>query len=84
MNHGRCKNCWWWKLVSVTLNAPLSTNPLVNLAFLAKQKNRGICYMQSINVDIPGAEIFHETPEDSYCPDYINRKRVKEKPIWQQ
>ena len=59
MNHGYCKNCWWWK-------RHLS---------LAIPQTRGICYMQSRNIDCPCAEIFHETPEDTYCPDYINRKR---------
>lgn len=68
MNHGRCKNCWWW-----------GRHPS-----LAIPQTRGICYMQSRNTDCPGAEVFHESGENEYCPDYINRKRVKEKPIWQQ
>ena len=63
MNHGYCKNCWWWKRhLSITI--PWA---------------KGICYMQSKNIDIPGAEYFHETKEIDYCPDYINRKKEEKK-----
>ena len=35
--------------------------------------------MQSKNIDIPGAEYFHESGENGYCPDYINRVREEKK-----
>ena len=47
-NHGKCKNCWWWK--------PLDKD------------NDGICYMLS-------AGCTYWTNENSYCPDYLNRKK---------
>lgn len=63
MNHGYCKNCWWWKRhLSLTI-----------------VQDKGICYMQSKNIDIPGAEFFKETNENSYCPDYTNRKKQEKK-----
>lgn len=66
MNHGYCKNCWWYKesqkrrLISVPIGV------------------KGICYMQSKNVGIEGAELLKEVTSVDYCPDYINRaKEVK-------
>ena len=47
-NHGKCKNCWWWK--------PIENNWT------------GICYMQTIGYN-------YYTDENSYCPDYLNRKK---------
>jgi hypothetical protein len=47
-NHGKCKNCWWWK--------PIENNWT------------GICYMQTIGCN-------YYTDENSYCPDYLNRKK---------
>lgn len=35
----------------------------------------GICYMQSRNIGVKGAEVYHYTNDDSYCPDYLNRKQ---------
>lgn len=46
MNHGKCKNCWWYV--------------------------DGVCYMQSTPPDYR-----HKVKEDSYCPDYHNRKKEK-------
>ena len=63
MNHGYCKNCWWWKM---------------NL-YIAIPGTKGICYMQSRNVGIDGAEILVETKESDYCPDYTNRKKEEKK-----
>ena len=59
MNHGYCKNCWWWKQ-HLSITTPCT---------------KGICYMQSKNVGIDDAELLHETRESDYCPDYINRKK---------
>lgn len=51
MNHGHCKNCWWWKGYCPGL---------------------GKCYMHKSD---SGA--YTITEENSYCPDYINRKKEK-------
>lgn len=39
----------------------------------------GDCYMQN---DDEGNN-YKEVSKYSYCPDYINRKKVKEKPVWE-
>lgn len=63
MNHGYCKNCWWWDVYkSITI-------PQV----------KGACYMQSKNIDVPGAEYIRETKATDYCPDYTNRKKEEKK-----
>ena len=58
MNHGYCKNCWWWKRHSP----------------VAIPWAKGACYMQSRNIGIAGAEFLKYTREIDYCPDYVNRK----------
>ena len=60
--------------MQTTLNGkPVTMNGLV------EKEGNGLCYMQNSD-EGP----FKKTEGDSYCPDYINRKYVKEKPIWQQ
>ena len=58
MNHGQCKNCWWYWITTKTRH---KLSP-----------GEGFCLMQS---SIYEPEI---VSEDSYCPDYINRKKEKE------
>ena len=48
MNHGYCKNCWWYK--------------------------DSICYMTS-NLQMG---LIMRVKDDSYCPDYTNRRKEKE------
>ena len=52
MNHGYCKNCYWWKEC---------------------YPGFGKCYMHNSNEDR-----YIITKENSYCPDYHNRKKEKE------
>lgn len=67
-NHGYCKNCWWWKIVQ-------NHQHKIENGKLIETKARGICYCWSYNIFIPGAEILAYQDEDSYCPDYWNRKQ---------
>jgi hypothetical protein len=41
--------------------------------------DNGDCYMQN---DSEGHN-YKRVSKYSYCPDYINRKKVKKKPIWE-
>ena len=52
MNHGHCKNCWWWKEYYPSWRK---------------------CYMQSSDEGK-----YTITEENSYCPDYFNRRKEKE------
>ena len=67
MNHGRCKNCWWYKMLHG------DTYQVIGYR-LIKTDGSGICYMHTVN---PGTDI--EEPSyiggESWCPDYINRER---------
>ena len=76
MNHGYCKNCWWWKGESVV---PQVSKEFKNIWESLNNKKyptvKGVCYMQSKNIGIPGAEFLKETTESEYCPDYVNRKK---------
>lgn len=70
MNHGHCKNCWWWKW-----SHPLfDTTNLLNLAKELEIGGVGKCYMQ--NGDDATYAI---TRGDSYCPDYVNRKKEEKR-----
>lgn len=68
--YGRCKNCWWYKLTK---------NPhyTITSSGLKEFPGEGICYMQSTGIGIEGTENYVYTSEDSYCPDYYNRKKEK-------
>lgn len=68
MNHGRCKNCWWWK-VTRGCRYELDKNGLTYI------KAKGVCYCWSYNVGDKGSEILSDQEEDGYCPDYWNRKK---------
>ena len=62
-NHGYCKNCWWFKVVQ-------SEGYVIKTAGLVKSPGRGRCYMNKSN-ETP----YSEKDGNSYCPNYINRKR---------
>jgi len=71
MNHGHCKNCWWYKTLHQE-GYKLQNGRLV------KSQGDGICYMHTV---WPGMDI--EEPHivncDSWCPDYCNRARTNKK-----
>ena len=76
MNHGYCKNCWWWKYAHSFYNTP-SPNPITNLVYLSKETEVGgvgKCYMQNSD-----AGPYTITTGNSYCLDYINRKKEEKK-----
>lgn len=68
MNHGLCKNCWWYK-VTKGEGYKFVGNHLV------RHSGEGICYMQTIN-PCSGIEERYITNGDSYCPDYCNREKT--------
>ena len=57
MNHGYCKNCWWWEVIPT----------------LCIEMN-GKCHMHNGDT-----EPYTITKENSYCPDYTNRKKEEKK-----
>ena len=63
MNHGRCKNCWWYKELQ-------GENWRVTGAGLMKNAGHGLCYMHKDN-DTP----YTEKDGDSYCWDFTSRKK---------
>ena len=68
MNHGRCKNCWWYKMLHGDGYQVIGYR-------LYRNSGSGICYMHTVN---PARYI--EEPSyiggDSWCPDYTNRERT--------
>ena len=69
-NHGRCKNCWWYKR---TKNPGYKVEDGKLIPYIGK----GICYMLSRNIGSNGAECYHYTNDECYCPDYWNRKKME-------
>lgn len=65
MNHGYCKNCWWWHQVK-------SHSWTIENASLVEHKAHGICLMHSNTI----CDFYDHANEDGYCPDYTNRKRT--------
>ena len=63
MNHGYCKNCWWYFSIKVG-GYKLEKGKIIPYI------GNGYCYMH--NGD---KEPFKETKETDYCPDYGNRKK---------
>lgn len=63
MNHGYCKNCWWyWPLTQ-------GGYKIENFNVIQISGN-GLCYMHNGSYDS-----YQEVKENSYCPDYCNRKK---------
>ena len=68
MNHGYCKNCWWW------LADQKPCYGVVNGRICRISPEKGKCYMQ--NSDEGSFKI---TGGNAYCPDYVNRKKEEKK-----
>jgi hypothetical protein len=68
MNHGRCKNCWWYKVTNVEGYKVIGKR-------LVKQEGEGICYMHTI-YPCKDYEEKHIVSSHSWCPDYCNRERI--------
>ena len=64
MNHGYCKNCWWFKFIT---NQEFAFG---NDGRLQRVLRRGQCWMHDSDKGH-----YKETDENSYCPDYTNRKK---------
>jgi hypothetical protein len=73
MNHGYCKNCWWWQRLS-EVKKETPANHCLNTLRPILQPTYGRCWMQ-----IGDGEFFKLTDEDNYCPDYANRKKEERK-----
>ena len=77
MNHGYCKNCWWWRCESNVHPANISKEFKTVWELLNDKpfpRVWGDCHMQL------GENVLeHRTMEDSWCPDYINRKKEEKK-----
>ena len=71
MNHGRCKNCWWYKVTH-------GEGYKVIGARLVKHDGEGVCYMHTTS-PCTDYEEKHIVKGDSYCPDYCNRERTNRK-----
>ena len=75
MNHGYCKNCWWWKCDGKPTNVPKEWKTvwevLNNKPFPVCS---GRCWMR-----LGDGEMVTMTKETDYCPDYINRKKEEKK-----
>ena len=77
MNHGYCKNCWWWECRE---NLHFGNISKEFKEIWERQKGKpfpttfGHCYME--NSDLGP---FKVTREDCYCPDYTNRKKEEKK-----
>lgn len=67
-NYGHCKNCWWYKR---TKNPGYKIEDGKLIPYIGE----GICYMHSGNIWSKGAECYHYTNDECYCPDYWNRKK---------
>lgn len=77
MNHGYCKNCWWWKCESAIHPSKISKEYREVWESLTDKpfpKSDGKCYMQNSN-----AGPYKVTKEDDYCQDYTNRKKEEKK-----
>ena len=63
MNHGYCINCWWYQVVK-------GRHYILTKDGFKEKLGNGKCYM--FNSDEGN---FTRMEGDSYCPDYLNRKR---------
>jgi hypothetical protein len=68
MNHGKCKNCWWYKMMHDERYRIIANR-------IFKDESDGICYMFTVNPKT-NAEIVYYVNGGSWCPDYTNRKRT--------
>ena len=68
MNHGRCKNCWWYKMLHGDGYQVIGYR-------LYRNSGSGICYMHTVNPARDTEEPYH-IGGDSWCPDYTNRERT--------
>lgn len=66
MNHGYCKNCWWWYLIK-------GQSYEISQGKLVEHEAHGICLMHS------SISFFYHIGGSSYCPDYCNRNRVNKR-----
>lgn len=71
MNHGRCKNCWWYKVTH-------GEGYKVVCGHLVKHEDEGVCYMHT-TFPCTVYEEKHIVGGDSWCPDYCNRERTNKK-----
>lgn len=68
MNHGRCVGCWWYKAIT----EKYVYVSIANLG-ISEKLGKGKCYMHNGGND---AECDYKLVNgESYCPDYLNRKR---------
>lgn len=63
MNHGYCINCWWYQFITGRHYVP-------TMYGLKEMLGNGKCYMQTSDDGN-----FTRVKGDSYCPDYLNRKK---------
>lgn len=77
MNHGYCKNCWWWKYMG---DMPIESLPepfkqvRENMEHIKEPIRMGRCWME-----IGDGQLWKMTHETAYCPDYANRKKDEKK-----
>ena len=71
MNHGRCKNCWWYKVTH-------GEGYKVIGGRLVKHDGEGVCYMHT-TFPTTDYEEKHFVQGGSWCPDYCNRERTNKK-----
>lgn len=67
MNHGLCKNCWWYKAIKG------EGYKIVGRHFY-RHDGEGVCYMHTCSPCLVTEEKYI-VAGDSYCPDYCNRGR---------
>ena len=74
MNHGYCKNCWWWDKCYKPSDKDQASAIIERFFKNPEPPLYGRCWMK-----IGDGELVTMTPETSYCRDYINRKKEERK-----
>ena len=77
MNHGYCKNCWWWECKAAIHPSNISKEFKTVWELLNDKPFpvcSGRCWMH-----VGDGEMVTMTKETDYCPDYTNRKKEEKK-----
>lgn len=77
MNHGYCKNCWWWHYEGAIHPARISKEYRSAWESITDKPFpvcSGRCWMR-----VGDGEMVKMTKETDYCPDYVNRKKEEKK-----
>lgn len=69
MNHGYCKNCWWYK------STVLQHYYFDGSGQLTKHPGGGRCYKHHAGNEDEYGNDYKIVASDCYCPDYCNRKK---------